>query len=807
MRSFRPIVLLALALLCAAVPLRAQSNVGESAVFAFDTRDDTTGLAAESAVFAFNTRVVDGLQGAAESGTFAFDSRGATLPPLQITGVLRDSAGVPVVGATIQLKRAGVIFWQGVTGAGGTYTTPNLSGVNYTAIVTKPGYVTNILNQTGTAGGIQTLNITLQSLPAAPNVTTVNRTLTGNEVRPVPTSSDPDAPVLLRYNGSQFVTDMTGLQNSTNMTVVISHGWVPSDFGDIATALDWVKNLAIQINNHHDGLSQPPNILLWDWRQKAHTRLPQTDTTNEIGVQLGKALQSALGSTYNQHVHFIGHSLGTIVNRYACEYAHRSLTGNDARDNPATGWNSALTKPHITLLDEAELAVAANTRVITSSVLGAACANLATGILFGAAEAKKDWKYPIPNDAWWVDNYISCVGLQHGDAVNVCLPGKVLASSNPVSAFIDGHSYAHEWYRDSVNPAFFGASPPPVGYSLSLEGAGNFPPGGNGLTNGSFWIENLETSDPLDLTFDPNPIWNQASITLAAAFGVITTAPITQPLDALGQSVMNGYMSTILWVGDIGGTTIVKAGQVFTATGQKIGLWWDAAVDKASNFVDSINPDSTNNAPLTKGGYRILLQTQPPAIAASAAALGKSDGTVAVPAAAPAAQPPYAWVTVPVPANAGLMAFDFTVTGDPVDDRIACAVNGQNIFTLPAKFAPEGEPMSTDMMDISAYAGQTIEVFFGLAGGTSTNCEVAIDGLRFITVPTPNVGVAVNGANVAVKWSAAASGWVLESSETLLPGSWQAVPLGSGPAAQSGVLSIQEAVTGPKKFYRLRRTP
>ena len=104
-----------------------------------------------------------------------------------------------------------------------------------------------------------------------------------------------------------------------------------------------------------------------------------------------------------------------------------------------------------------------------------------------------------------------------------------------------------------------------------------------------------------------------------------------------------------------------------------------------------------------------------------------------------------------------------STTGDPVDDSIACAVNGQNIFTLPAKFAPDGLPVSTDMMDISAYAGQSVEWFFGLVGGTSTNCQVAIDGIRFITIPQPKVGVVASGANVAVKWPAAAVGWVLET--------------------------------------------
>ena len=106
-------------LLASALLAHAGVSYDESPVFAFDTRDYTTGLAAESATFAFDTRLVDGLQGAAVSASFAFDTRGTTLPPLQITGVLRDSAGVPVVGATIVIKRGGAIFWQGVSGAGG----------------------------------------------------------------------------------------------------------------------------------------------------------------------------------------------------------------------------------------------------------------------------------------------------------------------------------------------------------------------------------------------------------------------------------------------------------------------------------------------------------------------------------------------------------------------------------------------------------------------------------------------------------------------------------------------------------------
>ena len=154
----------------------------------------------------------------------------------------------------------------------------------------------------------------------------------------------------------------------------------------------------------------------------------------------------------------------------------------------------------------------------------------------------------------------------------------------------------------------------------------------------------------------------------------------------------------------------------------------------------------------------------------------------------------------------GMLAFDFTVTVDPMDDSIACAVNGQNLFTLPAKFAPDGSPVSTDRMDISACDGQSVELFFGLVGGTSTNCQVAIDGIRFITIPQPKVGVVASGANVAVKWPVAAVGWVLETSDTLAPNRWQPVPM-TGVVVASGVATIEQPRTSTRRFYRLRRSP
>ena len=169
-------------------------------------------------------------------------------------------------------------------------------------------------------------------------------------------------------------------------------------------------------------------------------------------------------------------------------------------------------------------------------------------------------------------------------------------------------------------------------------------------------------------------------------------------------------------------------------------------------------------------------------------------------------QPAYAWLTVDVPAGAGFLAFDFTVTGDPKSDRIVCAINEQNVFSLAAKFAPSGVPSSTDLLDVSAYAGQTIELMFGLTGGISTDCEVAIDGIRFVTLPTPKVGVAASGLNIAVKWPAAASGWVLEATDSLTTPNCQPVPM-TGVTVDQGVATVEQPVSEPTRFFRLRRNP
>ncbi len=812
-------------------------NVAESAAFIFNTWDDTTQLAAQSATFAFDTRAIDGLMGSADSGTFFIDTRGTVaMPALQIVGTVRDSAGAALAGATVQLKRYETAFWQETSAAGGAFTTPQLSAANYKVIVTKTGYVTSITSLSGTSSGTYPLEIRLTPMPPVAATQTVVRTPQATAMRSGPDQSDPAYPVLERFNGTHLVYDLTGLVPS-RMTVVITPGWVPLIGGDYTTALDWAAALAALIYQHHPGLADPPNILVWDWRHKANTYLPQVDDAAEEGIELGKARQDALGATYSQHIHFIGHSLGAIVNCYACDYVHGELPR--ASQNPATHWFAAITKPHITLLDEAELATIGGRKVITSGMTAwqaalskgglidaraAIVAGAVAAVVAGTETVVQDWKNVVSKSAinsGWIDNYISAFGRQRPEAVNVCLVAPTLAFDahafllNPFGVLADAHGYSHLWYRNTVAPS---GAPSALGFSVAAENGAIFPPNGTGRTAGSLWYENIDTANIVDVTqtkpqmgvlsskFDGDyPMFFPVAVLggLQLADALVTqplNAVVIQPLDAVGRSVLDGSDATIQWVGDIGGTVIYKTGQVVTSTKQKLGLWWDAANDFATDVLNSTDPETQNIGQLGAGVLQVILKKQPAVAQGGLGAAGRG-------LAASGGVPAYAWFTVQVPTEAAMMAFDFTVTGDPSEDRIACAINEQNLFTLPAKFAPDGSPVSTDMMDVSAYAGQTVELFFGLAGGTSTDCEVAIDGIRFITIPKPKMAMTRVGVNVQVKWPAAASGWVMESSTTLAPGSWQAEPLTTGVTAESGVLTLEQTPTSAKKFYRLRRTP
>ncbi len=721
-----------------------------------------------------------------------FFSGGVTL---SFSGIVRTTAGVPVAGAAITLKRYGTAFWTGTSAANGTFSASNVQAANFIITVTKPGFTTLVTNYGGEAGGNQAFDLWLTPTPAEPATQATERTPTIAE-KARPTDTPATTSRLLRYDSSaeQFVNSLTGL--SANLpTVVLTHGWL-SDPN--VWALDVAKKITAQAGT-------PPNIVAWDWHTKAsfaQMKLPSSDVAWTEGALLGQALQnSPLGTAYIEHLHFMGHSLGALVNCAACEYLHHGFAHESA--NSPTPWDKNHTEPHVTLFDEAEIVSVYGNNVLASPSLSAALATIRSGLGQTSTAPQNGWRYPVPKTAKWSDNYISAVGIQRQDAVNVCLlkPALFYNRLNVVGA----HAYAYEWYRDAMTPT---GTLPVISYALSKEAGAVFPPTGSGKTVGSLWLENLATLDAYDQTPSPTPTNYDCNLLILSAFAMPTQVRATtqeallavQVGDATGKLIMSSYATGLNLVGEVGGNVIYKSGQVLTSAKTKVGQLWDAAADTASDLLNTISPDSQLVGPLTAPTFSIHLTSQ------AAAPQGRQlRGLAAVAAASDPS--PSAWMSVKVPANAAMMVFDFTVTGDPAEDSVACAVNGTNVFSLPAKYVPADSPVSTDMLDVSAYAGQTVELFFGLVGGTSTNCTLAIDGIRFITVPDPTVGIADMGATFGVKWPAAATGWILECSETLAPDSWQIVPTDTGLSFADGVATLAVTKTGVRKFYRLRRLP
>lgn len=693
---------------------------------------------------------------------------------LSLTGMVRDPAGTPVSGAEVILQRYNTVFWHGYTAADGTIPAPNLPSGNFNVVVIKAGYTSLFQSVPGDAGGPVVLNLTMHSAIDLPDMVTVSRTPEATAIR----SMDPEpvpgvrAVNLRVFNGSAF--SPTGTIRADRMTIVITHGWLSS--------LDvWATQTAGFVLNKHSLGANVPNIIGWDWRAKALTVTPETDEAAIQGEHLGKALILELGTGYGQRIHFIGHSLGTIVNSYACDYLHGKLPRQTSGF-----WDETETMPHVTLLDQAEMANVFGSNVATSSASGwfdSQTRSQLFDIVNGSSSGDSGFKSPFPKSARWMDNYISLVGLYHRDAVNVYMPAGV-------DTLGGAHADAHQWYRQSIQQT----SPlHTMGFNRAYERSLVFPPSGNGMSGGSVWTSVPETADLFDLNRVENPGPFVIHSTLLRAATVVT-GTTGGTLEAGGTAVLKGYETTLKWVTDLGGSAIQTTGSVISSSTEKIGNLWDAALDKAS----AINPDTLFAGSIGRPSLKLLLNTQTQVPAPFSGEFRSLNSSSEV-------EPPQAWVPVTIPPDAAFLVFDFTVTGDPAEDQIVCAINEQNLFTLPARFAPDGSPESTDFLDISAYAGQEVELYFGLVGGTSSGCALAIDGIRFVTVPLPKLSATVTGDQVRLNWPVAATGWIPQRNPGLAPEGWEDVALPETITTADGVVTLDTPRSLPREFFRLRR--
>jgi pimeloyl-ACP methyl ester carboxylesterase len=256
------------------------------------------------------------------------------------------------------------------------------------------------------------------------------------------------------FTNGGFVTGI-GL-NPSKSTIVLTHGLNDS-------SSNWPLEMANVIKVELG--SSTPNIVAWDWTAVAAEPLQvATLATQGQGYALGENLTNALGANYSQRIHFIGHSLGTLVNARAANFIHTN--------------GFAWANTQMTLLDEAE--VAWGTIEDTWQT--------ATSLLQNDSAPQQDWKHPLPDQCAWADNYITAVGMPHSQAVNVILTNMTPDVSNIQNVFdfaigaftgqfksedTDYHNYSYIWYNNTVSQINNPNDPPYLmGFSRSWEGGG-----------------------------------------------------------------------------------------------------------------------------------------------------------------------------------------------------------------------------------------------------------------------------------------------------------------------------------------------
>jgi len=674
-------------------------------------------------------------------------------PQIVLQGRVTGTGGSPLASATISVAFGSLPVTGTTSDVSGNYSVPLGAGA-YAVTVRASGYAESSRVLTLSAGTAPQ-NFQLAALPTTPTQQAVARSPT------VTYTSGPMGSSLKVFDGTQFVPITAGnTPPADRMTIVLTHGWILEVFGSpLADGIDgWPTTMAAQLRAN--GITAAAaNIVGWDWKSAATGTFPPENNGPPQGVALGQALQSVLGSGYANNIHFAGHSLGALVNAAAANYLHGDRTAQQLVS--PTPWSPART--HITLFDHAEVSRVASAQVLFDGLT----LNLdnPTAVLKYAAKTLQGWKPSMPVQSAWADNYISLVGFYLPNTLNVALQK---AEGYAGIQFWQAHSYPMTWYDLSI------ASPTttPLGFKRSFEYAQlpgvnlPFPPSEAELPLGDAYHQKPGSSDQLAL--EPLPPQN--------FFQLIV------PLFGNGaDAIVQGVVGTIQVAGEVASEIRDAAAQAREWVAQGFDYVGNAALQGGQSLVNLYN----------SAVLRLRLHTRSPT-----PRLAKSNGAVA-------GSPPMAWLPIQFPANATAMAFDFTVEGDPADDVLVCGIGTNDLFSLEAKYIPTNAMSASRLIDVSAWAGTTNELFFGFMGGTSTNATLIIENIRFYSLAQPRLEIAVSGNATSLSWPLTAGGYVVETTPSLTSPNWETAT--NAPLISADRYVLTNSWSDQSRFFRLKK--
>ena len=666
-----------------------------------------------------------------------------SLVPVALHGRVTGTEGSPLVGAGVLLYYGASQTTLATTDANGDYQFPTAAnGGNYSLQATATGYQGQMRGLTLNPGTAEQ-DFQLLATPPLPNLLLVSRSSTVDY-----TVGDIMGSVLRIYNGATFVPmDANNLPSPNLMTIVMTHGWVQAtpDASITNTPFDrWPTNMAVQLQTQ--GITPATaNIVAWDWRYAASASslldvgTPE-DRTLDQGVALGEALQHYLGAAYSRPLHFLGHSLGTLVNASAINYLHG--------ENVVTGYASPTpwktNSIQVTLFDQAQLA----------------------DLLAGASPVCQS---ALPFNFTWADNYKSLVGLgDFANAVNVNLQkGFLTAVATTLSPFQiadDSHGYPMDWYGLSITEPLDENNS--LGFMRSYEYAPLlFPP--TDVPKGSYFQQAPLSSDELAL----EPV------------------PSSLPLGLLPDIVLQATTDTIQYT--------AGASVQFVDTAQNYASSFfnyasGVAAQRGQAVVSGLDSSASLGIVLTTG---VLLP--------DALVKNNLPKPLGIPNDSSTSNlPPMVWLPIQFPTNAVAMIFDFMAAGDPEDDVLICGVGTNDLFSLEAKYIPTNQITGSRLIDVSQWAGTTNELFFGFMGGTSTNATLQIQNIRFYSFQLPLLQAQISDGNLALSWPLSGQNFSLQTTTDLAdPNSW--ITMTNIPAIVNLQNFVTNSIVGNQGFYRL----
>lgn len=597
-----------------------------------------------------------------------------------------------------------VVVDSSATGTSVTATTATADGGNWLNLSTNTLSTPNSLNvfvASGLPPGAYRGSITLSASGMAPVLLPVTLS-----VSTVPTIADVAPPESWQ---------LLGTLDPTLPTVVLTHGL--QSIGFMVSGL-WTGNCGdttpcLQAKALIQGaLKQPANVVYFVWEDAGQIGGPlgwvpvksEYDTAklyaHTAGMMLSTLLRTGLnrpGQDYDQPIHFIGHSLGTVVNTYAAQdflkketqVKYAQFTALDRPDH-----TSQIPCPQLTM------------GFVLTGVPKCSVEERDFDSMFFANNLFPQGKPLRDNLTLRIDNYYgdwknswSAVGDQALGAYNY---GPLVNASQMSAEFgaNDDHNGIQEWYRWTINPT-----------SFAFPGAVTVTPLGSSVCGAS----NVWTDEPFGLDPSLNPC---GSLDPAKDFG--------------WRIAMESHADPVTFLTSGFPPLGIVAPPTAFPDGASIN-----GVDTSGGCSSFQTSDSTPASILHFKCVKELMSGVP----ASLQQLGRDNAIRSVQATTTPTSP-FAAMTITLPANAQYLSFTYQLGSSGSGDYLSVTLDNTPIWVLSGTSATPGSPEDSGLTPISGFAAGPHQLRVALHGVGPSDFSFDISNFQ-VTASAPSAAASI----------------------------------------------------------------